>query len=288
MGMVQIVIDKKLLKKAAEMAALCDHVYFRKGEETPPAGWQIVQRSDALLGHHSNFFGALYARENPETGKKDYVFAFRGSDGNDLKANFAIAQGKLPKQFTHAMDFIYKACDAEGITPKDTEVTGHSLGGYLARAIGVTVDVRKVYAFAGPGPSEKTRQYLDTLVPKNALPNDRIIHFRSKHDVIGLWGLEEKITIEMDTKDHHHAIKSIRNYLDEKLHPDASERTPLKIKEGFLTRVFNKVSKAVASCATLRVALRNLFKHADPSRENREDIRIVPLSKPRTPVLVYA
>lgn len=280
--MTKIVIDKKLLKSAAEKAALCDHVYLRKGAGTPPDGWLMVQRSDELLGHHSNFFGALYARENPDSGKKEYVFAFRGSDGNDLKANFAIAQGKLPKQFAHALDFVYKACDTEGITPKDTEVTGHSLGGYLARAIGVTVDVKKVYAFAGPGPSEKTRAYLNQLVPKNALPNDRIIHIRSKHDVIGLWGLEEKVTLELDTKKNHHAIKELRNYIDKKLHPDDPDRVPLKVKAGFLERAFNKVSKAVASCATLRVALRNLFKHADPSRENRDDIRIIPLATPRT------
>lgn len=276
----KIVIDKKLLKSAAEKAALCDHVYLRKGEETPPAGWEIVQRSDELLGHKSNFFGALYARTNPENGKKEYVFAFRGSDGNDLKANFAIAQGKLPKQFAHAMDFIYKACDAEGIAPKDTEVTGHSLGGYLARAVGVTVDVKKVYAFAGPGPSEKTREYLNKLVPKNSLPNDKIIHIRSKHDVIGLYGLEEKITIELDTKVNHHAIKALRNYLDKKLHPDDPTRKPLPVKTGFLERVFNVASKQIASCSRLRVALRNLFKHADPSRENRADIRIIPLAKP--------
>ncbi len=280
--MTKVVIDKKLLKSAAEKAALSDHVYFRKGEETPPDGWQIVQRSDQLLGHHSNFFGALYARENHDTGKKEYVFAFRGSDGNDLKANFAIAQGKLPKQFAHAMDFLYKACDAEGITPKDTEVTGHSLGGYLARAVGVTADVKKVYAFAGPGPSEKTRAYLNQLVPKNSLPNDKIIHIRSKHDVIGLWGLEEKITIELDTKKNHHAIKALRNYLDKKLHPDDPARVPLKVKTGFLEGIFNKVSKAVASCNTLRIALRNLFKHADPSRENRDGIRIIPLVQPRS------
>lgn len=278
--MTKIVIDKKLLKSAAEKAALSDHVYLRPNEETPPNGWQLVQRSDKLLGHKSNFFGAMYARENPDSGKKEYVIAFRGTDGNDLKSNFAIAQGKLPPQFAHAMDFVMKACDAEGIKPEETEITGHSLGGYLARAVGVTLPVKKVFAFAGPGPSEKTRAYLNTLMPKNALPNDRIIHIRSKHDVIGLWGLEEKITLELDTKKHHHAIKALRNYLDKKLYPNDPARQPLPVKAGFLERVFNRVSKVVASCATLRVAMRNLFKHADPSRENRDDIKIIPLAKP--------
>jgi len=270
-----------MLQHAAENAALCDHVYFRKGEETLPAGWQIVQTSDKLLGHKSNFFGALYMKQDPETGEKKYVLAFRGSDGNDLKANFAIAQGKLPRQHAHAVDFVYKACDAAGIRIEDVEVTGHSLGGYLARTVGHTLPVKKVWAFAGPGPGPKTRAYLEKLVPKNSLPNDRIIQIRSKYDVIGLYGSEEKIVLELNTKGSHHAIKAIRNYIDKKLNPDNPQ--PLKVKTGFLERVFNVVSKKLASSETLRNALRSLFKHTHPRTGRDADISIIPMARPASP-----
>lgn len=267
-----VIVTKQQIAEAAGKAALCDYTYFRDTSVPPPNGWRVVCTSnDVLQGEHS-FFGALYAKTDAETGKTDYTIAFRGSDGNDLKSNFMIAVGGLPSQFKDAYDFVKLAAQRAGIETKDITLTGHSLGGYLARTVARVLDVKKVFAFSSPGPSKEIRAQLEKIAP-NALPNDKVIHIRSKNDIIGLWGSQERNTLELDTKKHHHAVKNIRKHLAI-LSGEVPDPALVHRRAGFLERVFNAVSKPLADGLRLFRALKKLGQYTgnQPPRPAAETI----------------
>lgn len=254
---MNVIVTKKQIAEAAGKAALSSHVYFRDKSAPPPAGWHVVATSDELMPGKRSFFGALYAKDDPDNGKTDYTVAFRGTDGNDLKSNFMIAIGRLPPQFKDAVTFTKLAAEKAGVETKDLSVTGHSLGGYLARTVGRVIDVKKVWAFASPGPSKETRDYLEKIAP-SALPNDKIIHIRSRHDIIGLLGTEENIVLELNTSERHHAINKIQNHLSQLLGGPNAAQVPAHARTRLLERVFNAVSKPLASGVHLYNSIKKL------------------------------
>lgn len=263
--MANVVIDKKQLEIAAAHAHLSSHVYFREPNQPPRGGWQVVATSDELMPGKRAFFGALYTRENCHTGQKEYAVAFRGTDGNDLKSNFMIAVGGLPSQFKDALAFTKLAAAKADVPMNQIALTGHSLGGYLARTVGRVLDVKKVWAFSSPGPSKETRAYLEKLSP-SALPNDKIVHIHSRHDIISLLGTSEKMEMELNTQGQHHAINKIRNHLANMLKGPNAPQIPLNRKVSLLERVFNAVSKPVASGVHLLRSIKNLAQYKQPPR----------------------
>lgn len=259
---MSVIVTKKQIAEAAGKAALCDYTYFRDTSQPPPAGWRVVCTSDEIMPGKRAFFGALYAKTDPVTGDTDYTIAFRGSDGNDLKSNFMIAVGGLPSQHKDAVAFTKLAAEKADIGTDKISLTGHSLGGYLARTVARVLDVKKVWAFSSPGPSKEARAYLEKLAP-NALPNDKVIHIRSRNDIVGLWGSQESITLEIDTKKHHHAIKNIRKHLAI-LSGEEPDPALVTRKAGFLERVFNTVSKPLSEGLRLFRAIKNLGQYITP------------------------
>ncbi|MDY0008633.1 MAG: DUF2974 domain-containing protein [Bdellovibrionales bacterium] len=261
--MSKITLSRHDLEQAASHAHLSSHVYFREPTKPPRDGWEVMHTSDELMPGKRGFFGALYSRDNPKTGAKEYAVAFRGTDGDDMKSNFAIAVGALPSQFKDALAFTKLAAEKTGIDVQHITLTGHSLGGYLARTVARVLDVKKVYAFSSPGPSAETRAALEKLAP-SALPNDKIIHIRSKHDIIGLWGSDEKIVLDLDTSGQHHAINKLRNHLSNMLQGPNAPQIPLNRNVGFLEKIFNVVSKPLASGLRLMKSIQKLGQHRPP------------------------
>jgi len=261
---MNVIVSKKQIAEAAGKAALCDYTYFREHDVPPPAGWRVVFTSDDLMPGKRAFFGALYAKTDPETGETDYTIAFRGSDGNDLKSNFAIAVGMLPPQHKDAVAFTKLAAEKLGIDTDKISLTGHSLGGYLARTVARVLDVKKVWAFSSPGPSKETRAYLDRIAPYALPKKDKVIHIRSRNDIIGLWGTQESITLELDTKKQHHAVKNIRKHLA-LLSGEIPDPALVKRKAGLLERLFNVISKPLADGLRLYRSLKKLAQYAKPS-----------------------
>ncbi len=263
--MANVIISKTQLEIAAAHAHLASHVYFREPDRPPRGGWQVVATSDEWMPGKRAFFGALYTRENCKTGEKEYAVAFRGTDGDDLKSNFMIAVGGLPSQFKDALAFTKLASEKANVPLHDIALTGHSLGGYLARTVGRVLDVKKVWAFSSPGPSKETQAYLEKLAP-TALPNDKIVHIHSRHDIISLLGTSEKMQLELNTSEQHHAINKIRNHLANMLKGPNAPQIPLNRKVGLLERAFNVVSKPVAAGVHLLRSIKKLGPYKQPPR----------------------
>ncbi len=270
-----IEINREFLAAASERARLCKHLYVHD-KVAPPAGWTMLATSDDLAPSSTGFFAAVYQRTDPDSGQQSTVIAIRGTnDKPDLKSNFMIFSRKLPPQFNDTLAFIGQVCDRLGLDCSEIELTGHSLGGYLARTMARVQDFRKAWCFSSPGPDERTQEKLQELGASN-LPADRIIHFRSRHDPIGLFGPDEKITIEVDTPNHHHDIafmgRTLATHAGQKIE-DTALSTPIT---GKLFSVFNAVSKMLTGAETLRHLIKRLSTY---DVENRQPMAIFTLAQ---------
>lgn len=274
---MKVEIDRLFLATASERARLCKHLYVHDRAD-PPAGWNMLATSDQLTpgSSTSGFFAAVYQRTDPASGERATVIAIRGTnDKPDLRSNFMIFARRLPPQFDDTRAFIQAACDHLGLRSNDIELTGHSLGGYLARAVSRVQEFRKAWCFSSPGPDERTQEKLRELGASN-LPADRVIHIRSRHDPIGLFGPDEKMTVEIDTPNYHHDIaflgRTLATHAGQKV-----EDTPLSTPiTGKIFTVFNAVSKMLTGPETLRNLIKKLSTY---DAENRQPMAMYTLMR---------
>jgi hypothetical protein len=273
---------KQRLQEAAEMAALSDHIYFRDGRSETVAGWLMIHTSEVVQDSAADsFFGALYRKEDPSTGEPRYAFAFRGTDDlNDFKSNVAIGFAKVPAQFNNALQFVRDVCDYEGISPEQAKFTGHSLGGYLARTVGTVVNAYKICVFSSPGPTRKTTDFLKTLLPDGHLPNNKTIHIRSKHDVVGLFGAEADNVMELDTASHHHSMRQIRHRLTSLVETGHAAEDSFSSPASPVMQAFNFISRKISASTTLRAAIKKLGGYAETAAHEMQPQRINPMTAP--------
>jgi len=261
-----MLIDRDKLRTASDMARLSSHVYGG-ADALIPQGWKKVSDSHASVNEkQTGFFAALYERTDAKPGEARYAIAFRGTKNiSDLPSDIDIALGQLPGQFGIGLKYVEDTCKQLGIQPDEVALTGHSLGGYLARTVGTALAVSKVWLFNSPGPTQETRDYLEKLIPSTALPNDKMIHFRSKYDIISHWGFDEGQIIEVKTRGDHHSLQNLSQQiarLENPLLPD------LRIGGRCLSlsSVFNAASKLLTQVKTLGASIKKLFTHAKPAK----------------------
>ena len=251
-------IDRDKLRQASDMARLSSHVYSHD-DALLPAGWKQISDSKKVAGPDTGFYAALYERLDAKDGEARYAIAFRGTKvAADIPSDIDIALGKLPGQFAIAMNYVEDECRAHNINITDIQLTGHSLGGYLARTAGTALAVNKVWCFNSPGPTQETRDYLEKLIPETALPNDKIIHFRSKYDIISHWGFDEGEIIEVKTKGDHHSLQNLGQQiarLENPLLPDVRIGGACLSLSG----VFNRASKFLTQVKEVYSSIREVF-----------------------------
>jgi hypothetical protein len=261
MGLATIRHDKLLT--AAERGLLADHVYFRPGE-TPPLGWEILCTSDSFFPAAHDFFGALYRRRNAPPRNDDVVFAFRGTNNaRDLGADLSIFLGHMPRQCAIAADFVKQACAAQGVDPRKVEIAGHSMGGYLAYVAGWEVKAKYVWTFNSPVPSPAVRDMLaaQSAVPSQKRVYNKVLHVRSRYDVVSLWGNEAKNVFEVDTEDQHHQMKSLyRALMRAAGAAPVTTLAPAKPPSA-LVAAFNRVAKRVTQIPEVDAQARRVFSH---------------------------
>lgn len=253
-------VDRALLQQAADIIRLTRHVYHP--EQSVPEGWKMQSVSSPAAMKKTGFFAAFYERENPATGETKYVIAFRGTDGiSDLGSDLKIGFGQVPEQYSQALAFVEQVCKEKGIAPAEIELTGHSLGGYLARTAGETLGAKKVWTFNSPGPTRRERDYLARLIPGTSLPNNKLIQVRSTYDVVGEWGYDEGIILEVKTDGNAHSDASLQRGIETAL---GKPETP--VREGLsLSSIFNAVSEKISQSQILRLAIKKLFYYGLPS-----------------------
>lgn len=260
-----MIFDRDTLQKAADMAKLSKHAYTGKSGDMPE-GWSVADTSAGV--ESGGFHAVLYRNDKAQAGEPRYAVAFRGTkDMADVVDDISIAFGELPAQFPQAVAFVQEMCRIHGIQAEDMALTGHSLGGYLARTAGTVLAVDKIWLFNSPGPTQQTREDLDKLIPGTHLPSDKIIHIRSQNDVVSHWGYDEGNILEVQTRGRHHGLSGLQKQIDAlrgvSSVPDAAHEK----KNCTLRKIFNKVSKMLARSRLMKHAVKLMFNNA--SRDNR-------------------
>ncbi len=251
----------KLLKQSLKSIVLAEDVYDTINGQ-PPNGLKLVAAADPPEPHVGGFFARVYKKTGiVAAGEQRYAVAFRGTDGlsdpRDLDADLEIAFKKLPGQYRQGLAFVERVCKENAIDPAKLEYTGHSLGGYLAITVGMSLGAKKIWTFNSPGPTEKIRDELSQEIPGiSALPDSGLVQIRSSGDLISEWGYKEGTTIAVKTAASYHSLANLQEGIRAALHgqPPVSVITGKK----WLSSVFNAVTKTLAQSGLAQAAIRKM------------------------------
>ena len=198
-------LTQKQMDTAIERAYLATNAYAKyESQVQPPPHWErIATTADLINTDHTSFAGAVY-----RSGSK-FVIAFCGfSDAGDILPVLSAGFTGLPSQLADAVEFTQRACEKYSITPDNLELTGHSLGGYLAASVGLHMGAAKVWTFNNPGFKKEDAEHLDAFFAKHGITppakKPAITTLNSKYDLIGKWGYQKGRVIDIDTPHNHH------------------------------------------------------------------------------------
>lgn len=211
------------VKSVRERFAIASDVYENSSRKMLAGGWhRIMSSQDAPETEESGFSGALYKRTL--NGRDQYVMAFRGMDGlHDLDDVVKLAFGKVPPQLRDAYKFTKQAMERHNINPADIEYVGHSMGGYLSKAVGLMLDSPKIYSFNGPGLFERDLKGLPRQIMREFGENkaditessvaERVLSVNSRWDPVSWLGKLTGRTVNIETEGRPHKLSSLeRNF----------------------------------------------------------------------------
>lgn len=215
---------------------------------------KLVTTAKELMGKsRSGFDAALYQVE----GK--YTFVFYGyNNGRDLNEVIRAGFIGVPRQQLREADaFVEKAVAAYNIKPAEMQFIGHSLGGYLAKAIAPHAGAPEVWAFNSPGLKKRDPQRIERLLGKTDNPPPLVYNFNSRKDVVGLWGHQPGKIYEVDTPRRHHAMREMAIALGGENVPAVKEK-----KSGIISRMFS----GIANSKPVQKMLHNRFRREPPKQ----------------------
>jgi hypothetical protein len=193
---------------AREAAAMCEDVYntanvaYKEGK-TPDMGlngWHLDKTMADQLGlkltdPNSGFNSALYSRVvfNSQTNRTEtqYCYVLAGTDplsGTDWIEDGNQALGKSAPQYTQALENAKKIQKNGILSGHDFTVTGHSLGGGLASAISLKLNVHGI-TFNAAGLHNETKNDWGIHHDKRANIDAYVVESEIVHSVQGKFGL---------------------------------------------------------------------------------------------------
>lgn len=211
------------LESVRQRFAVASDVYDEANPASKPlpGGWRRVFSSAQVpgLGDHG-FDGALYTRT--VNGRDQHIFAFRGMDGwKDLDDVARLAFGKSPAQLKDAYKFVKIAAEKFGVDPSQAEYVGHSMGGYLSKAIGLLHRSPEIFAFNSPGlfrddlkglPRKIQEEFGETKsdITLNQIERS-VTSINSKFDIVTWVGDISGNTIKVSTRGRQHQLSSLQD-----------------------------------------------------------------------------
>lgn len=182
-------------------------------------GWQRVFTAADVPGlEDRGFYGAVYKRTL--NGKDEHVVAFRGMDSvKDIDDAALLAIGKAPRQLSDAYRFVNEAARKLNFDPAAAEYVGHSLGGYLSKAVGLLKGSHKITAFNSPGLFTEDLQGLPRRIEKEFSENksdittsqirENVLSIDSKFDLVSWLGQLRGNTVRIETAGRQHKLSSL-------------------------------------------------------------------------------
>jgi hypothetical protein len=261
-------VSKSDLQKIIERIDLARNVYGGSDKPAVPQGWEIVTSSAPDPDKAEGFYARLYKKKSPAPGEPQYLVAFRGThagDRSDVAADIGIFFQQVPKQHSQGVAFIKKICSDYKINPTDIELIGHSSGGYVAKTVAMVLGANRVVGFNAPGPTAKMKEALAKEAHGDHTPPGRLVQIRAEEDVVGKWGFEEGIILEVKTKGDHHTLSTMRQSLEDMIKGSPSPE-PEKPKPWSLRAIYNTFSHRVTHSGTIREKIRQIFGNDTPPR----------------------
>lgn len=256
-----------LLRQSLKFLELSQDVYNTKATQAPP-GWKIAATS-ALSGQwNGGFFARIYEKDGPVApGEPRYVVAFRGTDKitdkQNLDADLQITFRQLPVQHNLGEAFVKNFCEKNNVNSSEMAFTGHSLGGYLAITVGMTLGVHKTFVFNSPGPTRQIRDQLSTKIPGLSKPPCKgLVQIRSAYDVIARWQYPEGKIIDVATTGGNHSLGNLKQGIEAAINGQQLPPGP-GVKKN-LSSIFNEISKRLAQSGTAGNLLNKIFGRDAP------------------------
>ena len=244
-------VDPALTDTAMERAKLAVVPFEPQSSE-----WERVTTAKQLMGKSRTGFDAALFRSGEE-----YAFVFYGyNELEDLNEVVNVGFMGIPrKQLEEAHDFVMRASEVYGFEPSQTDFVGHSMGGYIAKALGLHTGAATIWAYNSPGFKRRDPGRFDRLfaeadaksgVMHGTYVAPEIYNISSDEDIVGRWGYQPGEVYELDTGRRHHAVAAMVAAL-RNLNPFAHDEEPLEAearldnkKPGFLGRLFNRISQS--------------------------------------------
>ncbi|MEZ0260624.1 MAG: hypothetical protein ACAH80_06410 [Alphaproteobacteria bacterium] len=218
---------------------------------------QLVTTAKGLMGKsHSGFDAALFNVD----GKYSFVF-YGYNNGRDLNEVIRAGFIGVPRQQLREADaFVEKAMETYNIKPADMQFIGHSLGGYIAKAVAPHAGAPEVWAFNSPGLKKRDPARIERLLGKPANDTAPLVYnFNSRQDVVGLWGHQPGKIYEVDTPRRPHAMVEMAKALGGENVPLLKEKKP-----GVISRMFGRI----ANSKPVQKILHNRFRREPPKLLN--------------------
>jgi hypothetical protein len=256
----------RLLNESLPAVVLAQDAY-NTDDTKPPAGWRVVASTAKPQPDINGFFARVYERIGPVLpGEARYAVAFRGTNGigdlKDLDADLDIAFRRLPGQYRQALAFIRNVCEKNNINPEEMMLTGHSLGGYLAVAVGTALGAHKMWAFNSPGPTQRIRNRLASEIPCiSKPPGNNLVQVRSVDDLISKWQYDQGIIIGVKTAGDSHSLDNLRQGIIDEI-AGRPPQPAVPVKKFSLARVFNAVSGVLARSKLAGAVIKRLMDNA--------------------------
>ena len=218
---------------AHDRARLARAVYKKPEYADRGTGDWVEVTDAAALGypkHSSSFAASLYKRMNDKTGKEEYTIAYRGMTGrDDLDDAVIMAVIGFPKQFYDAYEFAQEVAEIYGIDLSKTDFTGHSMGGYLAQAVGVACNAENIWMFNSPAMRDKDMlaipDKLAAALGTEKAPHEddidytrlseRITAFRTQNDPIARLGKSHGTVVQGGFEKKPHSIAALEKLLED-------------------------------------------------------------------------
>lgn len=222
-------LSKAELGSVQQRFALASDVYKDQATDRPlNGGWQRVFTAADVPGlEDRGFYGAVYKRTI--NGKDEHIVAFRGVDSfKDIDDAALLAVGKAPRQLTDAYKFVGEAAKKLGFDPASAEYVGHSMGGYLSKAVGLLNSAQKITAFNSPGLFTEDLQGLPRRIEKEFGENknditmrqisDNVLSIDSKFDLVSWLGSLRGNTVRIETSGRQHNLTSLASSFTRAVH----------------------------------------------------------------------
>lgn len=276
--MTRVKIKEALREIATTKAFLATNAYEKYEKDIlPPRGWERLCTSiDLIGGSKTSFHGVLYRRLQ-DCGRHEYAIAFCGfADAGDIKNAFEAGFMGLPDQMEDAHTFTAKACETHGIDTRDLHFVGHSLGGYLAKAVSLFTGAKAVWTYNSPGFKKTDEESLKEFFAARGIaekPAKRpdMHTFNSRYDIVGRWGYQMGRVYEVETPCDHHNMRvmieaigglCVYKFEDGRPVPFRPAEEPGRLRLA-ARAFFDNVGKS----QRLRQRLDRIFRHKAPAKK---------------------